>query len=130
MTVQGLIVAVVDDDARVLESIEDLLESAGHSVLLFSSAEALLAEGIPSGLDCLITDIGIPDIDGFELCRRVRALCPDLPVIFITGRREAADRRKAAARGHQGFFQKPFDASALLGAIAQAHADSPQGKHS
>lgn len=127
MSARELIIAVVDDDERVLESIEDLLESAGHSPLLFSSAEALLAGDVLSGLDCLITDIGIPEVDGFELCRRARARRPDLPVIFITGRREAGDRRKAAARMHNGFFQKPFDASALLGAIAQALSADPGG---
>lgn len=130
MSAQQFVIAVVDDDERVLESIEDLLESAGHSALLFSSAEELLAGDVLSRLDCLITDIGIPHVDGFELCLRVRAVRPDLPVIFITGRGEVGDRKKAAARVHQGFFQKPFDASALLGAIAQAISTHPRrGNH-
>ncbi len=113
-------IAVVDDDFRVLESIEDLLQSAGHCVRLFTSAESLLADDILSVVDCLIADIGMPQVDGFELRRRARTVRADLPIIFITARHEAADRRHAAAAGHHGFFQKPFDAEALLMAVARA----------
>jgi FixJ family two-component response regulator len=126
--VHASLVAVVDDDIRVLESIESLLESAGHSVLLFSSAQALLGGDKLPGLDCLITDIGIPVIDGFELRQKARLVRPDLPVIFITGRHEPADQKRAAAGGHQGFFRKPFDASALLAAVAEALLADPRGE--
>lgn len=120
MTIHAATVAVVDDDARVLESLEDLLEWAGHSVVLFTSGEALLETDVLPDLDCLITDIGIPALDGFELRRRARAIRPDLPVIFITGRHEVADEKRAAHGGHQGFFRKPFDSSALLAAVNEA----------
>ena len=113
-------IAIVDDDVRVLESIKDLLEAAGYSVLLFHSAEALIEGKDPDRLDCLITDIGLPLIDGFELGRIVRSTCPKLPVIFITGRRENADEQRAAEFGHPALFRKPFDAAALLSAVSQA----------
>ncbi len=68
MTEEKPVIAVVDDDERILESMEDLLESAGHSVLVFSSAKALLSDDdVLARLDCLITDIGIPVVNGFEL---------------------------------------------------------------
>ena len=120
-------IAVVDDDVRVLESIEDLLESAGHSVRLFSSALSLLEDDILSEIDCLIADIGMPVIDGFELHRLARNVRPDLPVIFITARPEAATQKRAAAESHQGFFRKPFDGAALLAAVTQALLASSQG---
>ncbi len=113
-------IAVVDDDARVLESIEVLRESAGHSVRLFSSAQSLLADGILPEIDCLIADIGMPVVDGFELRRLALAARPTLPVILITARHEASDSKRAATAGYQGFFQKPFDASAFLAAVTQA----------
>jgi FixJ family two-component response regulator len=113
-------IAVVDDDVRVLESIQDLLESVGHSVCSFSSARSLLEGGILPEIDCLIADIGMPVIDGFELHRLARNVRPDLPIIFITARAEAATQRRAAAQGHQGFFRKPFDGPALLAAVTQA----------
>jgi FixJ family two-component response regulator len=114
------IVAVVDDDYRVLESLEELLESAGHSVRPFPSANALLEDDCLSEIDCLIADIGMPVVDGFELRRLARNARPELPVLFITGRHDPADERRAIAQDYQGFFQKPFDGPALLAAVAQA----------
>ena len=81
-------VAVIDDDERVLESLENLLESAGHTVCLFTSAQAFLKDEVFATVDCIISDIGMPTIDGFELERLARAARPGLPVILITGRQE------------------------------------------
>jgi FixJ family two-component response regulator len=121
-------IAVVDDDIRVLESIQELLESAGHSVCSFSSAQSLLEDDILPQIDCLIADIGMPLINGFELHRLARDARPDLPIIFITARPEAAIQKRAAAQGNQGFFRKPFDGPALLAAVKQALLASSQGK--
>jgi len=121
-------IAVVDDDVRVRESIQELLESAGHSVCSFSSARSLLQDSVLSEIDCLIADIGMPLVDGFELHRLARDARPDLPVIFVTARPEAATQKRAAAQGHQGFFRKPFDGPALLAAVEQAVFASSQGK--
>ena len=121
-------IAVVDDDVRVLESIQELLESAGHSVCSFSSAQSLLQDSILSEIDCLIADIGMPLVNGFDLHRLARDARPDLPVIFITARPEAAAQKRAAAQGHQGFFRKPFDGPTLLAAVKQALLDSSGGK--
>ena len=121
------VVAIVDDDPRMLESLEDLLESAGYVALRFSSAAALLAGGL-SKVDLLITDIGMPDTDGFELRDLVKKARPELPVFLITGRHEIADRDRA--QGVSGFFRKPFDAQALLAAVGDALRDREvEGKH-
>ena len=120
-------IAVVDDDVRVLESMQDLLESAGYSASLFSSPEAFFEGDALSDIECLIADIGLPVIDGFELCRRVRSQRVDLPVIFITGRPEQTTQSRAEAEGHQGLFRKPFDAAALLAAVDQAVANRTGG---
>jgi len=113
-------IAVVDDDARVLESMGELLESAGYTVHAYPSPQSLLASTLLQSLDCLITDIGLPEIDGFELCRRTRVERPDLPVIFVTARHDVADQQRADAQGHYGLFRKPFYAAALLGAVDRA----------
>ncbi|BCP55593.1 response regulator [Kaistia sp. 32K] len=114
------VVAVVDDDPRLLESMEDLLESAGYGVCSFASAQALLGRGW-SGIDLLITDIGMPGTDGFELRDLAQKARPDLPVFLITGRHEIADQNRV--RRITGFFRKPFDAQLLLAAVANALAD-------
>src|SRR5467141_947256 len=81
------VVGVVDDDHRTLESLADLLEAAGYDVRLYSSAKMVWKRGL-SDVDCLISDIGMPDMDGIELRRLVLSERPELPVILITGRPE------------------------------------------
>lgn len=127
MTKSRLVVAVVDDDRRLLESMEDLLESAGYLARCFSSARSLLASGL-SGVDVLVTDIGMPGMDGFELRDWVKKARPDLPVFLITGRHEIADQDRA--QGISGFFRKPFDSQALLAAVDGALRDRErEGEH-
>jgi FixJ family two-component response regulator len=113
------IIAVVDDDPRVLESLENLFESAGYMVKKFSSAKALVELG-SSDFDCLITDIGMPAMDGFELHDFVKKTRPDLPVFLLTGRHEIGDQQRATAKDISGFFRKPFDGPALLAAVGNA----------
>jgi FixJ family two-component response regulator len=112
-------IAVVDDDPRVLESVENLFESAGFAVRTFSSAKALLEFGL-SGIDCLITDIGMPAMDGFELLDVVKKARPGLPVFLITGRHEIENQQRANTKEISGFFRKPFDGPVLLAAVGNA----------
>ena len=120
MLLGKFIVAVVDNDLRILESLGDLLESAGYSVRLFKAAQSLLEDKVAlSEIDCLIADIGMPVIGGFELEKLVQRARPELPVILITGRHEIADQQRGIAQGNR-FFRKPFDGQALLAAIGQA----------
>jgi FixJ family two-component response regulator len=118
------VIAVVDDDPRLLESLEDLLESAGYAPRSFASASALLGAGL-AGLDALITDIGMPGMDGFELRDLVRRARPELPVFLITGRHEIADQDRA--QGIAGFFRKPFDADALIASVGDALRNRDRG---
>jgi CheY-like chemotaxis protein len=112
-------IAVVDDDVRLLESLEDMLESAGYSVRVFGSAAALLDTEFV-GIDCVITDIGMPVMDGFELLEHAKKARPDLPVFLVTGRHENADRQRANAEKISGLFRKPFDGPSLLKALSDA----------
>src|SRR5262245_19914405 len=101
----------------ILESLKELLESAGYDVRLHATASSLLASDVAS-IDCLITDIGMPVVDGFELRRRAKQLRPDLPVFLISGRRDLTESRPAAEL--EPVFHKPFDGPTLLAAIAKA----------
>lgn len=113
----GPVVAIVDDDPEVLASLEELLESAGYMIRSFLCADALLDQGL-EGIDVLITDIGMPGTDGFELRDIVRQRFPDLPVFLITGRHEITDQHPSRGRG--GFLRKPFDGHTLLAALQDA----------
>ena len=124
MTKGKPVVAVVDDDPRLLESLQDLLESAGYIARSFSSPAPLLAGGL-SDVDLLITDIGMPGMNGFELRDLVKKARPDLPVFLITGRHEIAEQGRA--QGISGFFRKPFDVRVLLTAVGKALRDRNSG---
>ena len=108
------IVAAVDDDFRVRESIKSLLESAGYVPLVFSSAEEFLGSGTLAAATCVITDVRMPGMDGIELQRRIRLERPTLPVILISGHYDAEVRQTAIDEGAVDVLYKPFDAADLL----------------
>jgi FixJ family two-component response regulator len=114
------IVAVVDDDPRVRESLESLIESAGFKARLFPLAEDFLSGELLAEIDCLITDVRMPKMDGLELQRLVRLRRPELPVIFITAHHEDRIEQCAFAQGAAFFIRKPFDAQELLRAVRLA----------
>jgi FixJ family two-component response regulator len=114
------IVVGVDDDIRIRESIESLLESAGFTSLVFPSAEEFLRSGKLFEAGCLITDVRMAGMDGLELQRRVKFDRPQFPVIFISGHHNDEVRRKALEGGAFAFIYKPFDPSDLLAIVNQA----------
>jgi FixJ family two-component response regulator len=120
------VVVGVDDDFRVRESIESLVESAGYAPRVFASAEEFLQSGTLAGATCLIADVRMPGMDGIELQRRVRLERPELPVIFITAHYDEETRNRALNEGAVGFLCKPFDAVDLLEAIRGAHKNAPE----
>jgi FixJ family two-component response regulator len=114
------LVAVVDDDRSVLLSLEYLLESADYSVRLFDSGAAFLASRCLPDIDCLISDVDMPGIEGFELLRQVHAVRPELPVILITGYPETLARLPALGGAARCAFTKPFQGPELLAAVADS----------
>jgi FixJ family two-component response regulator len=122
------VVAVVDDDHRTLESLADLLEAAGYDVRPYSSAVRAWNHGGWSDIDCLISDVGMPDMNGFELRRLALSVRPELPVILITGRSEFRAQYSSLIEGDR-YFEKPFDGQRLLAAIRTAlGAACPKGQ--
>jgi FixJ family two-component response regulator len=117
---QDFVIAVVDDDQRILESLDELLESAGYAVRLFASAAALLESDYLAEIDCIISDIDLPKIDGFELLHLVHTARPNLPVMLITGHPELVDRLSPTGRSCYRLFRKPFEAEELLAAVNDA----------
>jgi FixJ family two-component response regulator len=109
-------VAVIDDDCRILESLHDLLDAAGFGVRLFASPGGFLRASAVYEVDCVISDVAMPAIDGLALQRLVREARPTLPVILITGRHELAATSEADRCGRV-MLEKPFDGERLLAAI-------------
>jgi FixJ family two-component response regulator len=118
------IVAAVDDDRRVRESLQSVLESAGYDTVVFESAEAFLESEHLSTVTCVIADVRLPGLDGIELQHRIRRTRRRLPVIFITARDDDDIRRHALREGAVAFLVKPFDGKDLLEHIARATSGS------
>ena len=111
-------VAIVDDDYRVVESLESLLDSAGHSAHGFTSAQALPASFVRDTMDVLITDIDMPWMDGFALYQRLKIDRPHASTIFITGCMDLFREAERLAGPDVPVFFKPFDPTELLRSIA------------
>ena len=114
------VIAVVDDDQRILESVEILLKSEDLDVRLFACPTALLASGCLGEIDCLISDVGMPVMNGFELVRVVQAERPGLPIILVTGCTDMLNRPPLDCLGQYRVFKKPFNGQELLAAVGDA----------
>lgn len=120
LAVDMVVVVAVDDDFRVRESIQSLVESAGYAPQLFSSGDEFLRSGKLAVAACVITDVRMPGMDGIELQRRIRLERPTLPVIFISAHTSPESRQIALDEGALAFFYKPFDGAALLDKLRAA----------
>lgn len=118
------LIAIVDDDESFRESVQALLQSAGHRAVTFGSAEQFLASGAAATADCLILDLRMPDIDGFELHRRMHTAGLRIPTIVITALADDVSRARALAAGAAAFLRKPFQPDVLLQAIDTAMRES------
>jgi len=114
------IVFVVDSDASVRESLEQLINAAGWRAETFASAQEFLARPRSFVPSCLILDVTLPDLSGLELQERIATERTDMPVIFLTGIADVAMTVRAMKRGALEFLTKPFDAEVLLIVIQQA----------
>ena len=120
------VVVGVDDDFRVRESIESLVESAGYAASVFSSAEEFLESGNLPGAICVVTDVRMPGMDGIELQRSIRLQRPKLPVIFISAHQDDETLTRALEGGAVRFLYKPFDGAELLRVIEAALNEAPE----
>ena len=113
-------ISVVDDDESVRQSLGGLMRSVGFGVKVFSSAEEFLNSDDPRKTNCLILDVRMPGMDGFELQRRLEAGQYEIPVIFITAHGDEDLRQRAPIAGAVDYLLKPFSEEALLSAVQAA----------
>jgi two-component system, LuxR family, response regulator FixJ len=114
------LVAIIDDDNAMQESLRDLIEAAGLVAQCFASAEEFLASGLHCQAACLITDILMPKMSGLELQARLKDEECDIPIIFITAYGDAEMRIQAMREGAAEFLAKPFDHQLLLETVRAA----------
>ena len=109
------IIAIVDDDASVRRSLHRLVRSAGYAVKTFASARGFLEWLADGHAACLVLDVHMDQMSGFELQERLA-----VPVIFITSHDDVATRTRIERSGATGHLWKPFDDQAVLSAIRRA----------
>jgi FixJ family two-component response regulator len=111
------LVAVVDDDESVRESLPDLLRELGFAVRTFSSAEAFLSSECLDQIRCLLLDIAMPGMSGPDLQRQLKLRRKLIPIIFITADHDETIRQRVLAEGAVACLLKPFSDTALLAAL-------------
>jgi DNA-binding NtrC family response regulator len=121
---------VVDDDVSVREAVESLIRSAGLSVKTFASAQEMLASLRKELPSCLVLDIQLPDINGFELQQELATKDIQIPIIFLTGHGDIPMSVRAIKAGALEFLTKPFDDEYLLEAIRSAIARDNKNERS
>jgi CheY-like chemotaxis protein len=123
MTTESLSeVAVVDDDHAVLESVADLLNSAGYVARTFSSAREFIDHGALDSVGCLVSDIRMPGMDGWELRSFLQKRRPGLPVILISAHEDPENDVNSphSVASVWRMFRKPFEGHELLAAVKSA----------
>jgi FixJ family two-component response regulator len=111
---KGRPIAVVDDDAGMRKAVAQLLRAAGFDVTTFTSAEDFLAGSMSPPAACLILDVHLPGLSGFELYEKVRPPTGEPPVIFITAHDDPPARARAERLGAAAYLAKPFAGRRLL----------------
>jgi CheY-like chemotaxis protein len=111
-------VLVVDDSFTNLELVEQQLRSIGHEPVLASDARAALAQ-LDDSIDIVLMDVNMPDVDGLEATRWIRAAGWRTPVVALTAAAMAADRSACTLAGMDGFLTKPIGLSGLADAVRE-----------
>lgn len=122
MTDRGIVIAVIDDDDAVRDSLSALLDAEGYAVDTYASGPAFLASLAEAPPACALVDVRMPEMDGLELQRRLTDAAPSLPVIIITGHGDIAMAVRAIKAGAVDFVEKPFQDRTILEGIVQALA--------
>ena len=113
-------VFIIDDDAGVRASIQDLVESVGLRALSFATAQEFLSSERSDGASCLVLDVRLPGISGLDLQHELRKAGVKIPIIFITGHPDIPMTVKAMKSGAVEFLTKPFRDQDLLDVIQRA----------
>ena len=121
-------ILVIDDEAEIVEFVKDVLSAEGHEVATACNGHAGVASVKAGTFDLVFTDLGMPDMTGWEVAERVRQLSPSSAVVLVTGWGATLDEDEVKRRGVEAVLNKPFEidelvrvASSLLSARGQVN---------
>jgi FixJ family two-component response regulator len=121
----GATVIVVDNDVSVRRALGRQLQILGFEVLVFPSAEELLASRFPTDNACLLLDVYMPEMSGIELCQNLVTSGRRLPTVLMSGRDDQETRQIMRQAKPVACLFKPFDEKSLLGAIRKGFRSTP-----
>ena len=115
-------ILIIDDDQGISAAMSVRLRAMGHELILASTGEAGLVEAATHKPDVIVLDIRMPGIDGYEVCKRLKATpeLADIPVIFVSANATETTRQKAFEVGGFGFIAKPYEPKDVLDTIQSA----------
>ncbi|NTE87784.1 response regulator transcription factor [Agrobacterium rubi] len=113
-------VYVVDDDPAIRRSLERLLDAVGFRVASYATPMAFLGVADDLAMGCVLLDLRMPEMDGFEVQARLLLINPDLPVIVITAQGDVQTAVRAMKAGAVDFIEKPYSDEALIAALESA----------
>src|SRR5277367_4099702 len=119
-------IGLVDDDASVRRAVGRMLRTYGYLCSIYESGESALADPEIKEMDCLIVDIHLGGINGFEFCDRLRALGPSIPHVFITAQMESDSAQWSKRAGNSIVLTKPFQEDQLIASIESSLNDQPE----
>jgi len=120
VTLSRAFIGVVDDDASILRALQRLLGAAGFAVQTFGSGEELLASAQLDRFQCLVLDVHLTGLSGFEVQERLNEARRFIPIVFITAHDDASTRERARRTATSQYLRKPFDEQSLISAIETA----------
>ena len=121
-------VLVVEDEASLREGIVDLLTGDGHAVTAVGDGVAGVEAGLRDPFDLVLLDLMLPRLDGMEVCRRLRAARPGMPILMLTARGSEDDKVRGLMEGADDYVTKPFSARELLARVRVLGRRAPAGE--
>jgi len=122
------LISIIDDDESMREAIKGLMRSLGYRVEAVASAQEFLSSRFVRNTSCLIADMQMPGMTGFELYRRLSTSEKPIPTILITAYPDDGVRERALSAGVLGYLSKPFDEDDLLACIRSALTHARNGR--
>jgi two-component system response regulator MprA len=113
----GASIVIAEDDRAVRESVTRALELEGYTVTAVSDGAAALEVAAQPGVDLLILDLGMPNVDGLTVCRHLRSAGSRIPILVLTARTEVSDRVSGLDAGADDYLPKPFSLDELFARI-------------
>jgi len=119
-------ILIIEDEESLLKLETILLTVKGYEVSGASTGEQALIKLASESFDLILLDIMLPDIDGFEICRKIKGISRNahVPVVMLTARKSPEDKERGVAAGASAYLTKPFKSAVIIGVIEDLLATS------